>query len=262
MINNLLGAATLAPALLISLPLPVLSLTFSLSLPLTNALPTTSSTAAISAPTTATAAFPLVRLGNASTFAILSGSAGITSIGNTVITGNLGTSGTSVTGFPPGIVAGGTKHVTDTLALAAHADANTAYAQAASLPTDYNYSTQTALTGKTLYPGVYTSATVFTLGGSLTLNGNGTNGAFVFQSGTALGINLNSQVVLAGGAVAGNVFWQVGSSATLAVGVQFVGTVLAYGGIAVKTGASVNGRLIANTMSVTLQGNAVTVPAV
>jgi len=203
---------------------------------------------------------PAINLGNATTFGVLSGSSGITNIGNTVVTGNLGTAGTSVTGFPPGIVVG-TKNVNNVLGLSAHADSNTAYAQAKALASDYDYSVKTALTGLTLYPGVYTSATVFSLGGSLTLDGNGTTKPFVFQLGSALSINKGSQIVLAGGAVSSNVFWQVGSSATLAVGTQFVGTILAYGGIAVNTGASVVGRLIANTQSVTLQGNAITVPA-
>lgn len=115
------------------------------------------------------------------------------------------------------------------------------------------------LSGMTLYPGVYTFATVATLTGALTLAGNSsTDGYFIFQLGTALSVNGGSSVVLSGGASACKVFWQVGSSATLAVGVSFVGNVLAYAGIAAKTGAVVNGGLFANTASITLDANSIT----
>ena len=97
--------------------------------------------------------------------------------------------------------------------------------------------------------------------GTLYLAGNSSSdGQFVFQLGTALLINGGSSIVLEDGVSACDVLWQVGSSATLAVGVEFAGSILAFASIAVNTGASVSGRLFANTASITLDANAITVP--
>jgi hypothetical protein len=201
-----------------------------------------------------------VDLGLAQQFGVLSGSAGATSTGSTYITGSLGTTGVSIVGFPPGVITG-TEHIDDSVAIAAQTDANNAYAQAKALPPDYDYSVKNDLTGMTLYPGTYFFSGAVSLTGALYLSGNGTNDSFVFQIGTSLLINAGSEITLEDGASACDVFWQVGSSATLAVGISFTGNILAYAGVAVQTGASVEGGLYANTASVTLDSNAITVPA-
>ena len=200
-----------------------------------------------------------VDLGSAGAFGVLSGSDGITNDGNTIVIGDVGTSGTRITGFPSGTVFG-TEHINDDLAIKAHADANRAYAQAKNLRSDHDFSTKTDLTGRTLYPGVYTSTTDFKLGGSLTLDAKNTTKIFVFQLGTSLDINLGSRIILRNGAVASNIFWQVGNTATFALKVEFVGTVLAYAAIIVNTGTTVDGRLISNTSSVKLRNNVIKIP--
>lgn len=189
---------------------------------------------------------------------MLSGSAGLTSTGLTVVTGNLGTTAKSVSGFGPGIVASGVQNIGNNAAITAFTDAQLAYAAAKGLKATQDISVLNDLTGKTIYPGVYFAARTITLTGQLFLDAKGNSSAtWVFQSGSALLINLGSSIVLTNGAKASNVFWQSGSAATIAIGAAFQGNILAYAGIAVKTGASVKGSLIALTQSITLQTNAV-----
>ncbi|KAI3319844.1 hypothetical protein HD806DRAFT_538811 [Xylariaceae sp. AK1471] len=200
----------------------------------------------------------IVNLNTAKTYGVLSGSAGLTSQGLTVVTGNLGTTAKSVSGFGPGIVAGGVQNIGNNAAITAFSDAQLAYAQAKGLQATSDISTLNDLTGKTIYPGIYFAARTITLSGQLFLDAKGNSSAtWVFQSGSALLINLGSSIVLTNGAKASNIFWQTGSAATIAVGAAFQGNILAYAGIAVKTGASANGSLIALTESITLQSNAV-----
>jgi hypothetical protein len=194
-------------------------------------------------------------LGSAQSFAVL-GASTVTNTGPTVITGDLGVSpGTAVTGFPPGTVTGGTIHVADAPATAAQAAAHTAYRNLAAEPCVTN------LTGKTLgaspgavtlSPGVYCFDSSSQLTGTLTLNGNG---VYVFKIGSTLTTASNSSVVLAKGATAGNVFWQVGSSASLGTNTVFVGSILALISDTVTTGTSVTGRVFALTGAVTLSRN-------
>jgi hypothetical protein len=116
----------------------------------------------------------------------------------------------------------------------------------------------------TFLPGVYcNSSTSVGITGTVTLNGNGNpNAVFIFQIGTTLTTAANnSNVNLIGGAQAANVFWQVGSSATLGTSTIFNGTIMALASVSVNTGAALNGRALARTGAVTLQGNAMTVPA-
>ena len=194
-------------------------------------------------------------LGSAQSFAVL-GASTVTNAGPTVITGDLGVSpGTAITGFPPGTVTEGTIHAGDAAATAAQAAAHTAYANLVAQPCGTN------LTGKTLgtspgavalSPGVYCFNSSAQLTGTLTLNGSG---VYVFKMGTTLTTASNSSVVLAKGATAGNVFWQVGSSATLGTNTAFEGSILANISDTVTTGASVTGRVFALTGAVTLSGN-------
>jgi hypothetical protein len=203
-----------------------------------------------------------VNLSLALPFGALSGSAGITNAGLTSINGDLGTTGVSITGFPPGTLTG-TEHVGDNTAIAANSDANDAYAQAKGAPADADMSSSSDLTGMTLYPGVYFFSGAVSLTGSLylSLNSSSSNTTFIFQIGSALNINAGSSIFLEAGASACDVFWQVGSSATLAVSTAFVGNILAYASINLNTQASVEGGLFATTGSITLQDNAITVPS-
>ena len=195
----------------------------------------------------------IVNLGRATPFAVLAGTS-VTNTGPSTVFGDLGVDpGSSVTGFPPGIVEPpSTTYAADGVALGAQNDLTTAYTQAAgegpptSEPAD--------LTGLTLDPGVYqtTSDGALSLTGTLTLDAQGdTSAVFIFQTGSSLTTGTSSTVVLTGGASACNVFWQVGSSAALD-GPTFVGTVMALTSITVGSGVTVDGRVLARNGDVTL----------
>ena len=197
-----------------------------------------------------------VNLGRATPFAVLSGT-GVTnqpSAGITTIYGDLGANPTgSVTGFPPGIVEPpSTTYTADSVALGAQNDLITAYNQAAgeTPATIVAASTSGDLTGANLGPGVYqtTSDGALSLTGTLTLNGEG---VYIFQTGSSLVTGTSSMVSLIGGASPCNVFWQVGSSATLD-GPTFVGTVMALTTITLGDGVTVDGRVLAQNGAVTL----------
>jgi len=194
-------------------------------------------------------------LGSAQSFAVLGGST-VTNTGPTVVTGDLGASpGTAVTGFPPGSVTGGTIHAGDATATAAQASAHKAYQDLVAEPCGTNLTGKTLGTSPgavTLSPGVYCFDSSAQLTGTLTLSGSG---VYVFKIGSTLTTASKSSVVLAKGATAGNVFWQVTSSATLGTNTAFEGSILALISDTVTTGASVSGRVFALTGSVTLSGN-------
>lgn len=198
-----------------------------------------------------------VPLGTTASFSVLAAST-VTNTGTSVINGNVGLSpGTSVTGFPPGVV-NGTQHITDAVAAQAQIDLTTAYNNAMSQgPTSPIVAD---LGGQTLTPGVYNSASSIGLTGALTLNAGGDpNAVFVFQADTStLTTASASQVVLINGAQACNVFWQVGSSATLGTDSQFQGTILASASITVTTGVTINGRVLARNGAVTLDTDTIT----
>jgi hypothetical protein len=209
--------------------------------------------------TAATAATTPVTLGTATSFAVLAGST-ITNSGPSVIVGDIGLSpGTSITGFPPGVQSSGVTHTADTQALSAQTDLGTAYVDAAGRTP---FTTVTAdLGGSTLTPGVYQSSTSLALTGQVTLNGGGDpNAVFVFQAGSTLTTASSSSVVLTNAAQACNVFWQVGSSATLGTSTNFTGTIMALTSATLNTGASVNGRVLVRSGAVTLNDNAIGVP--
>jgi hypothetical protein len=194
-------------------------------------------------------------LGSAQTFAVL-GASTVTNSGPTIVTGNLGVSpGTAVTGFPPGTVTGGSIHAGDATANAAQAAAHTAYGALVAEPCGTNLTGKTLGTSPgavTLSPGVYCFDSSAQLTGTLTLSGSG---VYVFKIGSTLTTASNSSVVLANGATAGNVFWQVTSSATLGTNTVFVGNLLANISDTITSGASVTGRVFALTGAVTLSGN-------
>lgn len=205
-------------------------------------------------------------LGAAEDFAILASST-ITNTGNTVVTGDLGLfPGTSVTGFPPGIVVG-TQHITDATANQAETDAAAAYVDLAGRTST---PIAAALDAQTLSAGVYTEASgTFNLAtsanGTLTLNGSATDlFIFICTSTLTTGAGGTPTITLTGGALSSNVYWVCGSSATLNVSGTgtFVGTVIATASVTANGGA-VDGRLIALTAAVTLAAaTAITLPTV
>lgn len=216
---------------------------------------------AVTAPSSASAATVIdgpVGLGTASTYGVLGASA-VTNTGPSVVNGDLGVSpGTSITGFgtaPNGVV-NGTVHQTDAAAAQAQRDTTTAYDVAVSLtPTRTGI---TELDGLSLSPGVYSGGALQLADtGALTLAGSA-NSVWVFQAASTLTIGSGSRITITGGANACNVFWQVGSSATIGSGAQFQGTVLAQQSVTATTGATVVGRLLARTGAVTLDTNTIT----
>ncbi len=200
-----------------------------------------------------------VALGSAGTFSVLAGST-VTNTGPTVVNGNVGVSpGSAVTGFPPGTVVGGAIHAADGTAATAQVDLTAAYNDAATRPTPIAISGD--LGGQTLAPGLYKSTTSIGITGILTLDGQGNvNSVFVFQIGSTLTTASTSQIMLIGGAQAANIFWQVGSSATLGTNSIFHGTIMAQASITLTTGVALDGRALARTGAVTLDTNTIINP--
>jgi len=199
-----------------------------------------------------------VGLGTAGSFAVLAG-AGVTNTGPTTINGDLGTFPTTSISGAASMTITGTNHGGDAVTQGAKTDLVTAYNTAAgegpttAVPAD--------LGGQTLTPGIYNSASSLGLTGALTLNGGGNpNALFVFQAGSTLTTASASSVVLTNGAQACNVFWQVGSSATLGTGSSFRGTILALTSISVTTGTTIVGRALARNGAVTLDTDTITTP--
>lgn len=200
-----------------------------------------------------------ITLGTASPFGVLGASA-VSNTGPSVVIGDLGISpnnASSVTGFPPGQVIG-TTHFADAVAVQAQLDVTTAYNTLAGRPCT---TTVTAdIGGTTLTPGVYCSTSTMGLTGTLTLDAqNNPDAEFIFQVGSAITTASNSTVRMINGGQNCNVYWQVGSSATLGTGTRFVGNVLALANITLTTGATSSGRLLARTGAVTLDTSAVSV---
>jgi autotransporter-associated beta strand protein len=197
-----------------------------------------------------------ILLGEAEKVTIL-GASTVTNAGPTTVIGNLALSpGVSVTGFGPGTIVGGSIHIGDALATQAHADAFTAYTQLAGETFTTNLSGQN-LGGMTLTPGVYYFATAAALNGMLTLDtGGDPNAAFHFLIGTTLTTAVASNITLLNGNTI-NIFWQVGTSATIGVGSTLTGNILADQSITVNSGATINGRAIAINAAVTLDSNTI-----
>lgn len=197
-----------------------------------------------------------VGLGTAASYAVLAGTPNVANTGPTTLNGDLGIHpGSSVTGAP--VVTGAT-HLADAEALQAKNDLVTAYDDAAG-----RVSTGVAdadLTGETFVSGVFTGGAIG-LTGAMTLDAQGDPGAvFVFQAASTLITEVGSSIGLINGAQACNVFWKVGSSATLKAGSNFVGTVMALTDIQAQTGATIAGRLLARNGAVTLDTNTITRP--
>ena len=212
----------------------------------------------VALPGNAQAAAVQVPLGTANSFVVLAG-AGITNTGPTTLNGDLGTfPTTSITGAGS-LTVTGTNHAGDAVTRRAKTDLVTAYNTAAGEgPTS---PIAADLTGRTLTRGVYNSASSIGLTGALILDAAGDpNAVFVFQAGSTLTTGSGSQVFLRNGARSCNVFWKIGSSATLGTNSRFVGTVMALQSITLTTGARVVGRALARNGAVTLDTNTIIRP--
>jgi hypothetical protein len=212
-----------------------------------------------------------VLLGNAQRFALLAGS-GLTNTGQTTVNGDVGAGvpTPTETGFTPCPAPGdcvtltGANHVNDGVAFAGQDALTTAYNNAAGrTPTQVGTQLGTTL----LKAGVYNSASgTFQITGRLTLDAQGDPDAvFIFQTASTLKTAVASSVVLVNGAQACNVFWKVGSAATLNATTSFVGTVMAHDDISLNDGVTVNGRLLAGAQAnhagaVTLIHDTITTP--
>jgi hypothetical protein len=215
---------------------------------------------------TATALIPvpagpaLVNLDCAANFAILSGST-VTNTGPTIISnGDLGLSpGSAVTGFPPGTIVGGAIRVNDVLANNAKLCLTTAYNDAAGRTTA-PITVSGNIGGQTLAPGLYKSTSALAISsGDLTLAGPA-NAVWIFQVASTFTTTAGRQVILSGGAQAQNVFWQVGTSATLGTTSNVKGNILADQSITLNTGAVLEGRALTRIGAVSLDSNSVTKP--
>jgi type VI secretion system secreted protein VgrG len=197
-----------------------------------------------------------INLGSAGTYAVLAATT-VTNTGLTVVNGNLGVwPGTAITGFGPGII-NGTEDAGDVAAHHAQASLAIAYNDAVSRTATNIIGLAGDISGQTLAPGLYKSTSALSLSGTVTLHGSG---VYIFQIASGLTVGSGGTVVLSGGATAANVFWQVGSSATLGTTANFAGTILAFTSISLATGAKLQGRAQAINGAVTLEGNDVTIP--
>ncbi len=215
---------------------------------------------AISQPASASIV-PTVGLGTAASYSVLAGQT-ITNTGASILDKSAGLApGSAVVGFPPGtVLAPGTIEVANAVALQAKNDLTTAYLDAAGRPVEFTQ-TNPDLVGLTLAPGVYaaTAKAALSLSGQLTLDGqNNPAAVFIFQTDSTLITSSASSILLINGASECNIFWQVGSSATLGTASTFVGNVLALTSIAALTGARIQGRLLAQNGEVTLDTNVFT----
>ncbi len=201
-----------------------------------------------------------VDLGSAANFVVLAGST-VTSTGMSSVTGDLGVSpGTAVTGFPPGSVSGA-KHAGDPTAAQGIADLTTAY-NSVKGRTLCPVTVSGNLGGQTLAPGLYKSTTSLAVSsGDLTLDAGGDGDAlFIFQMASTLTTTAGRQIILSNGAKSANIYWQVGTSATIGTTSVFQGTIMADQAITLKTGAQLNGRALARIAAVNLDGNALVMP--
>jgi hypothetical protein len=199
-----------------------------------------------------------VALAGLSDLAVIAGSS-ITSTGATTITGDLGLSpGSSVGGFPPGIL-NGTLQINNDISNQAKLDLTAAYNDIAGRTSTDIVTLSGNMGGLTLTPGLYKSTSSLAISsGDLTFDAKGNADAiFIIQMATTLTTTSGRKVILSGGALASNIFWQVGSSATFGTTSVFKGTIMAMQSITFNTGARLDGRAYARTGAVTMAGNTI-----
>ena len=202
-----------------------------------------------------------VSLAGSSGLVILAGSS-ITSTGATNITGDIGLSpGSSIGGFPPGIL-NGAQHINDVISDQAKLDLTAAYNDAAGRTSTDIVTLSGNIGGLTLTPGLYKSTSSLAISsGDLTFDAKGNAEAiFIIQIATTLTTTSGRKVILSGGALVSNIYWQVGSSATFGTTSVFKGTVMAMQSIKLNTGATLEGRALARTGAITMAGNTIVNP--
>ena len=204
-----------------------------------------------------------MNLNTAGSFAALAG-AGITfaaPVNSTVITGDIGSfATTSITGLENAVI-NGVNHEGDSVTQQAKTDLLAAYNDAAGRPEDVLFPFIHDIGGLTLDPGIYEAPSSLGITGTVTLNAGGDpNAVWIFQIASTLITESGSSVNLTNGAQASNVYWQVGSSATLGVDSDLDGTILAQQSITLNTNAVVIGRALAMNGAVTFDNNVVGVP--
>ena len=210
---------------------------------------------------TQTKVMATVPLAGASGFVVLAGSA-VVSTGATNVKGDLGLSpGSSVGGFPPGILVG-TLCVNNMSSTTAKLDLTTAYNDAAGRTSTDMVTLAGNIGGLTLTPGLYKSTSSIEISsGDLTFDAKGdANAVFIIQIASTLTTTSGRKVILSGGALASNIFWQVGSSATFGTTSVFKGTVMTMQSITLNTGVSIEGRALARTGGITMAGNTIVKP--
>lgn len=220
--------------------------------------PVPNNTIVIPVQTTVQATVPLA---GASSFAILGGSA-VTSTGATTITGDLGLSpGSSIGGFPPGIL-NGTQHINDAVADQAKLDLTAAFNAAAARTCTDIVTLSGNIGGLTLTPGLYMSTSSLAISsGDLTFDALGdANAVFIIQMASTLTTTSGRKVILSGGALASNIYWQVGTSATFGTTSVMKGNVLVSQSITFETGATLEGRALTSIGGITLDGNTLVKP--
>ena len=201
---------------------------------------------------------PSPLLGSAATYGILAGTT-VTCVTGGTINADIGISpGGALTGFGPCTFTG-TANLANAAAATAQNDLTTAYDNLVARPCG-TVVTPADLGGRTLAPGVYCAASSMAVTGTVTLDGPA-NGVWVFQMGSTLTTGTGANIALSGGALARNVWWQVGSSATLGTGTTFRGNILAFTSITLNDNATMLGRALARNGAVTLgTNNTITLP--
>ncbi|MGZ4194422.1 MAG: ice-binding family protein [Solirubrobacteraceae bacterium] len=196
-----------------------------------------------------------INLATASPFVVLGGQA-VSNTGPSVLNGDLGVApGTALTGFGSPAVVNGATHDNDGVAKQAQSDLTNAYNVAAGQPLTADLS-GTDLGNRTLTAGAYKFTSSAQLTGPLTLDGQGDpNAQFVFQIASTLTTASASSVLLINQASPCNVYWQIGSSATLGTTTSFQGNLMALTSISLNDGATVRGRMLARNGAVTLINN-------
>ena len=203
--------------------------------------------------------FTLLLPSNLTRFAVLAGST-VTNSGSSMIYGDIGLyPGSSVTGFPPGLVVNAVQQVNNPLAVEAKTRLISFFTQLSLLNCITNFSINGNLGGMTLKSGVYCFTSTVDINGDLTLDAENKQAPYwIFQIPTAVTTSATSQILFINGSAPCNVFWNVGSSMTLGASSSFVGNINAYTSISLGTSATHQGRLLAQNGAVTLLSNIVT----